>query len=156
MDYLGNLFQRQCFTEQGDATTFESDGLYSHYLFYFIMLSKTIQEERTTSKNYNIYSTLWQCPETIEGNPWLEAAKSISSRHSSSIAPWIVIHSEMRIEGLETLDYLDNHSERQPFTEQGDAITFESEVYLPAYDILEVLPNEIDAAFKVYTRRKCN
>ncbi|GFZ07911.1 Galactose mutarotase-like superfamily protein [Actinidia rufa] len=37
-------------------------------------------------------------------------------------------YSEVRIEGLETLDYLDNLQDRQRFTEQGDAITFESEV----------------------------
>ena len=36
--------------------------------------------------------------------------------------------SEVRIEGLETLDYLDNLSHKERFTEQGDAITFESEV----------------------------
>ena len=36
--------------------------------------------------------------------------------------------SEVRIEGLETLDYLDNLSQREWFTEQGDAITFEAEV----------------------------
>lgn len=40
----------------------------------------------------------------------------------------IYIHSEVRIEGLETLDYLDNLCQRERFTEQGDAITFESEV----------------------------
>lgn len=38
------------------------------------------------------------------------------------------IHSEVRIEGLETLDYLDSLCQRERFTEQGDAITFESEV----------------------------
>lgn len=36
--------------------------------------------------------------------------------------------SEVRIEGLETLDYLDNLRQRERFTEQGDAITFEYEV----------------------------
>lgn len=36
--------------------------------------------------------------------------------------------SEVRIEGLETLDYLDNLCQRERFTEQGDALTFESEV----------------------------
>ncbi|KAJ4836367.1 hypothetical protein Tsubulata_040527, partial [Turnera subulata] len=35
--------------------------------------------------------------------------------------------SEVRIEGLETLDYLDNLHQRERFTEQGDALTFESE-----------------------------
>ncbi|XP_057454011.1 putative glucose-6-phosphate 1-epimerase [Lotus japonicus] len=36
--------------------------------------------------------------------------------------------SEVRVEGLETLDYLDNLKNRERSTEQGDAITFESEV----------------------------
>lgn len=34
----------------------------------------------------------------------------------------------MRVEGLETLDYLDNLKNKERFTEQGDAITFETEV----------------------------
>lgn len=38
--------------------------------------------------------------------------------------------SEVRVEGLETLDYLDNLQNKERFTEQGDAITFESEVSL--------------------------
>ena len=40
----------------------------------------------------------------------------------------LVNSSEVRIEGLETLDYLDNLSHKERFTKQGDAITFESEV----------------------------
>ncbi|CAN4077617.1 unnamed protein product [Withania somnifera] len=36
--------------------------------------------------------------------------------------------SEVRVEGLETLDYLDNLCNRERFTEQGDALIFESEV----------------------------
>ncbi|KAH0865504.1 hypothetical protein HID58_082715 [Brassica napus] len=36
--------------------------------------------------------------------------------------------SEVRVEGLETLDYLDNLRKRELLTEQGDSITFESEV----------------------------
>ena len=34
----------------------------------------------------------------------------------------------MRVEGLETMDYLDNLKAKERFTEQGDAIVFESEV----------------------------
>lgn len=40
----------------------------------------------------------------------------------------LFMFSEVRVEGLETLDYLDNLNNRERFTEQGDAITFESEV----------------------------
>lgn len=36
--------------------------------------------------------------------------------------------SEVRVEGLETLDYLDNLQSKIRCTEQGDAVVFESEV----------------------------
>ncbi|GLT59037.1 hypothetical protein SLA2020_318820 [Shorea laevis] len=53
--------------------------------------------------------------------------------------------SEVRIEGLETLDYLDNLCRRERFTEQGDATTFESEldrVYLSSPNVIAVLDHE--------------
>lgn len=53
--------------------------------------------------------------------------------------------SEVRVEGLETLDYLDNLCQKERFTEQGDAITFESEidrVYLGCPDVVAVLDHE--------------
>ncbi|KAK4483509.1 hypothetical protein RD792_010706 [Penstemon davidsonii] len=53
--------------------------------------------------------------------------------------------SEVRIEGLETLDYLDNLCQRKRFTEQGDAITFESEVdrvYVRSPQCVAVLDHE--------------
>ncbi|CAL5433880.1 unnamed protein product [Camellia sinensis] len=37
---------------------------------------------------------------------------------------------EVRVEGLETLDYLDNLYQRERFTEQGDALTFECCVWI--------------------------
>lgn len=39
-----------------------------------------------------------------------------------------VLCSEVRLEGLETLDYFDNLMQRERFTEQADAITFDGEV----------------------------
>ncbi|XP_065860257.1 putative glucose-6-phosphate 1-epimerase [Euphorbia lathyris] len=60
--------------------------------------------------------------------------------------------SEVRIEGLETLDYLDNLLRRERFTEQGDAITFESEldrVYLSSPSIIAVLDHERKRTFVV-------
>ncbi|KAL4376491.1 hypothetical protein GQ457_02G001010 [Hibiscus cannabinus] len=53
--------------------------------------------------------------------------------------------SEVRIEGLETIDYLDNLCRKERFTEQGDAITFESEVdrvYLRTPNVVAVLDHE--------------
>lgn len=42
----------------------------------------------------------------------------------------MLVFSEVRVEGLETMDYLDNLQKKERFTEQGDALTFESEVRL--------------------------
>lgn len=58
--------------------------------------------------------------------------------------------SEVRIEGLETLDYLDNLRQRERFTEQGDAVTIESEmdrVYLRSPNVIAVLDHERKRTF---------
>lgn len=60
--------------------------------------------------------------------------------------------SEVRVEGLETLDYLDNLQNRQRFTEQGDAITFESEVdkiYLSTPTKIAILDHEKKRTFVI-------
>ncbi|XP_022737158.1 putative glucose-6-phosphate 1-epimerase [Durio zibethinus] len=60
--------------------------------------------------------------------------------------------SEVRIEGLETLDYLDNLCQRERFTEQGDALTFESEVdriYLGSRDIIAIFDHERKRTFLI-------
>ncbi|XP_076883222.1 putative glucose-6-phosphate 1-epimerase [Bidens hawaiensis] len=53
--------------------------------------------------------------------------------------------SEVRVEGLETMDYLDNLCHKERFTEQGDAITFEAEierVYISSPNCVAVLDHE--------------
>lgn len=60
--------------------------------------------------------------------------------------------SEVRVEGLETLDYLDNLNNRERFTEQGDALTFESEVdrvYLSSSDAVAVFDHEKKRTFVI-------
>ncbi|GAB4844556.1 hypothetical protein Ancab_037938 [Ancistrocladus abbreviatus] len=60
--------------------------------------------------------------------------------------------SEVRIEGLETLDYLDNLSQRERCTEQGDALTFESEVdraYLSCPSAIAVIDHEKKRTFVI-------
>ncbi|PPS06523.1 hypothetical protein GOBAR_AA14124 [Gossypium barbadense] len=59
--------------------------------------------------------------------------------------------SELRVEGLETLDYLDNLQNREQFTEQGDAITFESgvdKIYLSALTKIAILDHERKRTFE--------
>ncbi|CAA6671103.1 unnamed protein product [Spirodela intermedia] len=58
--------------------------------------------------------------------------------------------SEVRVEGLETLDYLDNLKARERFTEQGDSITFESEmdkVYVSTPTKIAILDHEKKRTF---------
>uniref|UniRef100_A0A2P2JM01 glucose-6-phosphate 1-epimerase n=1 Tax=Rhizophora mucronata TaxID=61149 RepID=A0A2P2JM01_RHIMU len=60
--------------------------------------------------------------------------------------------SEVRVEGLETLDYLDNLRQRERFTEQGDALTFESEVdrvYLNSSDMVAICDHERKRTFHI-------
>ncbi|XP_076954295.1 putative glucose-6-phosphate 1-epimerase [Bidens hawaiensis] len=60
--------------------------------------------------------------------------------------------SEVRVEGLETFDYLDNLKNRERYTEQGDAITFESEVdkiYLSTPSKIAILDHEKKRTFVV-------
>lgn len=47
----------------------------------------------------------------------------------------------MRVEGLETLDYFDNLMDRERFTEQADAITFDGEVCTLIYFLLPFVPD---------------
>ncbi|KAG8086998.1 hypothetical protein GUJ93_ZPchr0010g7326 [Zizania palustris] len=58
--------------------------------------------------------------------------------------------SEVRVEGLETMDYLDNLKGKERFTEQGDAIVFESEVdkvYLSAPSKIAIIDHEKKRTF---------
>ncbi|XP_062162150.1 putative glucose-6-phosphate 1-epimerase [Alnus glutinosa] len=60
--------------------------------------------------------------------------------------------NELRIEGLETFYYLDNLCRRERFTEQGDAITFESELdraYLSSPNVIAVLDHEKNRTYVI-------
>lgn len=58
--------------------------------------------------------------------------------------------SEVRVEGLETLDYFDNLRKKERFTEQGDAITFDEEVdrvYLSTPSKIAIIDHEQKRTF---------
>ncbi|KAK9002436.1 hypothetical protein V6N11_025114 [Hibiscus sabdariffa] len=64
----------------------------------------------------------------------------------------VSVISEVRVEGLETLDYLDNLQKRERFTEQGDAITFEGpvdKIYLSTPTKIAILDHEKKRTFVV-------
>ncbi|KAL8131012.1 hypothetical protein AgCh_007078 [Apium graveolens] len=88
----------------------------------------------------DMYDSVYPSPNIIEQLHLLDLIpRPYNASEEESL---FVFPSEVRIEGLETLDYLDNLSDRKCFTEQGDAITFESEVdraYLSTEDCIAVL-----------------
>lgn len=45
----------------------------------------------------------------------------------------------MRVEGLETLDYFDNLMQKERYTEQADAITFDGEVCAFAFETCSLM-----------------
>lgn len=60
--------------------------------------------------------------------------------------------SEVRVEGLETLDYLDNLLHRERFTEQADALTFDGEVdriYLRTPTDIAIIDHEKKRTFVI-------
>lgn len=72
--------------------------------------------------------------------------------HTQNSKCFLSFISEVRVEGLETLDYLDNMLEKERFTEQGDALTFESEidrVYLNSKDVVAVFDHERKRTFLI-------
>ncbi|CAN0910590.1 3-phosphoinositide-dependent protein kinase 2 [Linum grandiflorum] len=58
-------------------------------------------------------------------------------------------YSEVRVEGLETLDYLDNLCQRERFTEQGDALTFESERDIWNLEEMLAMENDFDSKLRI-------
>ncbi|ERN13810.1 putative glucose-6-phosphate 1-epimerase [Amborella trichopoda] len=60
--------------------------------------------------------------------------------------------SEVRVEGLETLDYFDNLQQKERFTEQADAITFDGEVdrvYLSTPTKIAIIDHEKKRTFEL-------
>ncbi|KAF8390499.1 hypothetical protein HHK36_025025 [Tetracentron sinense] len=67
-----------------------------------------------------------------------------------SVSDISFICSEVRVEGLETLDYFDSLMQRKRFTEQADAITFEGEVdrvYLSTPTKIAIIDHEKKRTF---------
>eukprot|EP00250_Pteridium_aquilinum_P013690 c21506_g1_i1 orf=371-1285(-) len=92
------------------------------------------------------------------GNASLTLTSRIRNTDSKPFSFTFALHSyfsvsdisEVRVEGLETLDYLDNLQNRKRFTEQGDAITFDGEVdriYLSTPTKIAIIDHEKKRTF---------
>ncbi|KAL0331132.1 UNVERIFIED_CONTAM: putative glucose-6-phosphate 1-epimerase [Sesamum angustifolium] len=218
LDYLDNLRNRERFTEQGDALTFESEAIYkppaavrggipicfpqfgnrgsleqhgfarnrmwvvdenpppiqsfdsSCRTFIDLLLKSSDEDLKHWPHSFELRLRVLL---TFEGHLILISrvrnvnCKPFSFSFSfhtyfsvSDISITVIklqltvnsIISEVRVEGLETLDYLDNLRNRERFTEQGDALTFESEVdraYLSSSDAVSVFDHEKKRTFVI-------
>ncbi|KAL5168012.1 Hydroxyproline O-galactosyltransferase HPGT1 [Glycine soja] len=101
-------------------------------------------------------------PKGLFGNRWqsnlTSRIRNVNGKNFSFSMPSIrdnlllTLDSEVRVEALETLDYLDNLYQRERFTEQGDSLTFESEVdrvYFDSSNIVIVLDHEKKRTFVI-------
>lgn len=116
----------------------------SHVLlnfWYKVCFSAHCQNKKNNIYHSRVWSDLVTETEYLISTPKFVCPKSKHSIIAPSVNCLIFIvvlfslviitflcFSEIRVEGLETLDYLDNLQDRARFTEQGDAIVFESEV----------------------------
>ncbi|KAK4399684.1 putative glucose-6-phosphate 1-epimerase [Sesamum angolense] len=80
-------------------------------------------------KPFDKDSKIWPCRKA-HPNASVRNAGDKSFSFTFAIRNYLSVSdiSEVRVEGLETLDYLDNMQHKQRFTEQADALTFDSEV----------------------------
>ncbi|GJN09676.1 hypothetical protein PR202_ga27702 [Eleusine coracana subsp. coracana] len=97
----------------------------------------------------NRFWTIDNNPPPLPLNPAIKAFVDLILKPSEEdLKIWP--HSEVRVEGLETMDYLDNLKAKERFTEQGDAIVFESEidkVYLSAPSKIAIIDHEKKRTF---------
>ncbi|KAL1807281.1 hypothetical protein ACET3Z_030349 [Daucus carota] len=88
----------------------------------------------------------------------LTVVPQVKNTDSKSLSFTIVVHnylsvsdiSEVRVEGLETLDYLDNLLHMERFTDQADALTFDGEVdriYLETQTNIAIIDHEKKRTF---------
>nr|GEZ21893.1 putative glucose-6-phosphate 1-epimerase [Tanacetum cinerariifolium] len=146
MDYIDNLSNKERFTEQGDVITFEAE--FDRVYLGSPNIVAVLDHER--KQTYVIRRE--GLSDVVVWNPWDKKAKSMTDmgfdeyrRMSKKFVLLDCISSEVRVEGLEIMDYLDNLSNKERFTEQGYTITFEAEfnrVCLGSPNIVVVLDHE--------------
>ncbi|XP_019241678.1 PREDICTED: putative glucose-6-phosphate 1-epimerase [Nicotiana attenuata] len=110
---------------------------------WWVRVQQSLGKSRLRGANLSAESRQIPCG----GANLSEDAESIRGGLSSSHHFSFSFNSEVRVEGLETLDYLEN---KERFTEQGDAITFESEVdkiYLSTPTKIAILDHEKKRTF---------
>jgi hypothetical protein len=110
----------------------------AEFITFRLNTPSNIQEKRTVYKELLIFEqelTITSLPSALRidycADHQIDLHRPLATFSSHSlIHVFFLAYSEVRVEGLETLDYLDNLQSKKRFTEQEDVVVFESEVSL--------------------------
>lgn len=136
-----------CFPQFGNFGTLERHGLARNRMWSVddnpaplppatnqstvdLVLKSTEEEFKIWSQSFELRLRISLSPGKLTLIPRVRNIDSKSFSFMYALRNYLSISdiSEVRIEGLETLDYLDNLMNKERYTEQADAITFDGEV----------------------------
>lgn len=112
-----------------------------------IILKSTDDDHKTWPRSFELRLRIILAPGRLTMIPRVRNTDSKAFSFTFAMRNYLAVSdvSEVRVEGLETLDYLDNLLEKERFTEQADAITFDGEidrVYLSTPTKIAVIDHE--------------
>lgn len=113
-----------------------------------IVLRSTDDDVKTWPRSFELRLRIILAPGKLTLIPRVRNTDSRAFNFTFALRNYLSVSdvSEVRVEGLETLDYLDNLAGKERFTEQADAITFDGEVdrvYLSTPSKIAVIDHEM-------------
>ncbi|CAO2828569.1 unnamed protein product [Amaranthus hypochondriacus] len=158
-----------CFPQFGNFGTLERHGLARNRMWSVddnpaplppttnqstvdLVLKSTEEEFKIWSQRFELRLRISLSPGKLTLIPRVRNIDSKSLSFMYALRNYLSISdiSEVRIEGLETLDYLDNLMNKERYTEQADAITFDGEVdrvYLRTPSKIAIIDHEKKRTF---------
>ncbi|XP_020261541.1 putative glucose-6-phosphate 1-epimerase isoform X1 [Asparagus officinalis] len=112
-----------------------------------IILKSTDDDLKTWPRSFELRLRVILAPGKLTLIPRVKNTDSKALSFTFALRNYLSVSdvSEVRVEGLETLDYLDNLEGKERFTEQTDAVTFDGEVdrvYLSTPSKIAVIDHE--------------
>ncbi|XP_050225173.1 putative glucose-6-phosphate 1-epimerase [Mercurialis annua] len=104
--------------------------LVNHQSSVDLILKSTEEDLKTWPRSFELRLRITLSPGKLTLIPRVRNIDNKAFSYNFALCNYLSVSdiSEVRVEGLETLDYFDNLMRRERFTEQADAITFDSEI----------------------------
>ncbi|XP_065878823.1 putative glucose-6-phosphate 1-epimerase [Euphorbia lathyris] len=117
-----------------------------------LILKSTEEDLKTWPRSFELRLRICLCSGKLTLTPRVRNTDTKAFSFTFALCNYLSVSdiSEVRVEGLETLDYFDNLIGRERFTEQADAITFDAEinrVYLSTPTKIAIIDHEKKRTF---------